>query len=234
MASTSSPTTPFWKHDVFLSFRGKDTRNNFTSHLHDALQRNQIDAFIDKQLDGGEKLEPALLKRIEDSYISVVIFSENYADSTFCLRELSKIHECMETKGQKVLPVFHQLDPSQVQDLSGSYGEALSRHETDCASEEVESWRHALKEIANLKGWDSSVIKDETRLIEEIVSDIQKKFKNAPSASIDAEGLVGMQSRVKHIESLLSFGSTGVLIVGIWGMGGIGKSTTAKAVEIWN
>ncbi|KAJ6683000.1 DISEASE RESISTANCE PROTEIN (TIR-NBS-LRR CLASS), partial [Salix koriyanagi] len=39
-----------------------------------------------------------------------------------------------------------------------------------------------------------------------------------------------MQSRVKHIESLLSFGSTGVLIVGIWGMGGIGKSTTAEAV----
>ncbi|KAJ6683006.1 LEUCINE-RICH REPEAT-CONTAINING PROTEIN, partial [Salix koriyanagi] len=39
-----------------------------------------------------------------------------------------------------------------------------------------------------------------------------------------------MQSRVKHIESLLSFGSTGVLTVGIWGMGGIGKSTTAEAV----
>uniref|UniRef100_A0A6N2KVB6 TIR domain-containing protein n=1 Tax=Salix viminalis TaxID=40686 RepID=A0A6N2KVB6_SALVM len=222
MASTSSPTTPSWKHDVFLSFRGKDTRNSFTSHLHAALKQKQIDAFIDNKLDGGEKLEPALLKRIEDSYISVVIFSENYADSTFCLRELSKIHECMETKGQMVLPVFYKLDP---EDLTGSYGKNLSRHERDCASSEVESWRHALKEIANLKGWDSSVIKDETRLIDEIVSDIQKKFKNAPSASIDAKRLVGMQSRVKHIESLLSFGSTGVLIVGIWG-----KSTTAKAV----
>ncbi|KAJ6413980.1 hypothetical protein OIU84_006731 [Salix udensis] len=225
MASTSSPTTPSWKHDVFLSFRGTDTRNSFTSHLHAALRQKQIDAFIDKQLDGGEKLEPALLKRIEDSYISVVIFSRNYARSTFCLRELSKIHECMETKGQMVLPVFHQLDPSQVHDLSGRYGEALSRHQEDCAPEEVESWRHASKEIANLKGWDSNVIKDETRLIEEIVSDIQKKLKNAPSASIDAEGLVGMQSRVKRIESLLSFGSTGVLIVGIWGMGGIGNSS---------
>lgn len=159
MASTSSPTTPSWKHDVFLSFRGTDTRNSFTSHLYHALQRNQIDAYIDNKLDGGEKIEPALLEKIEDSYISVVIFSENYADSTFCLRELSKIHECMETKGQMVLPVFHQLDPSQVQNLTGSYGEDLSRHERDCASEEVESWRHALKEIANLKGWDSSVIK---------------------------------------------------------------------------
>ncbi|KAF9681594.1 hypothetical protein SADUNF_Sadunf05G0018100 [Salix dunnii] len=94
-----------------------------------------------------------------------------------------------------VLPVFHQLDPSQVQNLTGSYGEALSRHERDCDSEKVESWRHVLKEIANLKGWVSSVIKDETRLIKKIVSDIQKKLLHALSPSIDAEGLVGMQSR---------------------------------------
>ena len=71
--------------------------------------------------------------------------------------------------------------------------------------------------------------RDETKLIQEIVSDIQKKLNHAPS--IDAERLVGMESRVEDIESLLSFGSTGtVLIVGIWGMCGIGKSTTAEAV----
>uniref|UniRef100_A0A2K2AAY0 ADP-ribosyl cyclase/cyclic ADP-ribose hydrolase n=1 Tax=Populus trichocarpa TaxID=3694 RepID=A0A2K2AAY0_POPTR len=72
--------------------------------------------------------------------------------------------------------------------------------------------------------------RDEIKLIEEIVSDIQKKLHHEPSPSIDAERLVGMKSRVKDIDSLLSFGSTGVLIVGIWGMGGIGKSTTAEAV----
>ncbi|XP_011036965.1 PREDICTED: TMV resistance protein N-like [Populus euphratica] len=229
MASTS-PTTPYLKHDVFLSFRGTDTRNSFTSHLYHALQRNQIDAYIDDKLDGGEKIEPAILERIEESYISVVIFSENYAYSTFCLRELSKILECMETKQQMVLPVFHQLDPCQVQNLSGSYGDALCKHEKDCGSKEVESWRNALKEIANLKGWNSNVIKDEAKLIEEIVSDIQNKLLHAPSPPINSESPVGMKSRLKDIDSLLSLGSTGVLIVGIWGMGGIGKSTTAEAV----
>jgi len=159
MASSSSPTTPYLKHDVFLSFRGADTRKGFTSHLYDALKRSQIDAYIDNKLDGGEKIEPALLERIEESFISLVIFSENYADSTFCLRELSKILECMETKQQMVLPVFYRLDPSHVQNLTGSYGDALCKHERDCSSEEVESWRHALKEIANLKGWDSKDIK---------------------------------------------------------------------------
>ncbi|KAJ6918252.1 hypothetical protein NC651_012477 [Populus alba x Populus x berolinensis] len=230
MASTSSPTTPYLKHDVFLSFRGTNTRNSFTSHLYHALQRNQIDAYIDDRLDGGEKIEPAILERIEESNISVVIFSENYADSTFCLRELSKILECMETKQQMVLPVFHQLDPCQVQKLTGSYGDALCKHEKDCGSKEVESWRYALKEIANLKGWNSNVIKDEAALIEEIVSDIQNKLLRGPSPRIDSESPVGMKSRVKDIDSLLSLGSTGVLIVGIWGMGGIGKSTTAEAV----
>eukprot|EP00258_Populus_trichocarpa_P032111 XP_024448130.1 disease resistance protein TAO1 isoform X4 [Populus trichocarpa] len=230
MASSSSPTAPYLKFDVFLSFRGKDTRNSFTSHLYHALQRNQIDAYIDNKLDGGEKIEPALLERIEESCISLVIFSENYADSTFCLRELSKILECMETKQQMVLPVFYRLDPSHVQNLTGSYGDALCKHERDCSSEEVQSWRHALKEIANLKGWDSNVIKDETKLIQEIVSDIQKKLNHELSPSFDSKRLVGMASRVEDIESLLSFGSTGVLIVGIWGMGGIGKSTTAETV----
>jgi hypothetical protein len=70
----------------------------------------------------------------------------------------------------------------------------------------------------------------EAKLIEEIVSDIQNKLLRAPSPPIDSESLVGMKSRVKDIDSLLSLGSTGVLIVGIWGMGGIGKSTTAEAV----
>jgi uncharacterized protein (DUF2237 family) len=65
----------------------------------------------------------------------------------------------METKQQMVLPVFHQLDPCQVQNLTGSYRDALCKHEKDCGSKEVESWRNALKEIANLKGWNSNVIK---------------------------------------------------------------------------
>ncbi|KAJ6928765.1 hypothetical protein NC652_012796 [Populus alba x Populus x berolinensis] len=234
MASSSSPTTPYLKHEVFLSFRGTDTRNSFTSHIYDALQRNQIDTYIDNKLDGGEKIEPALLERIEESCISLVIFSENYADSTFCLRELSKILECRETKRQMVLPVFYRLDPSHVQNLTGSYGDALCKHERDCSSEEVESWRRALKEIANLKGWDSNVIKDETKLIHEIVTDIQKKLNHELSLSFVAKGLFGMKSRVEDIESLLSFGSTGVLIVGIWGMGGIGKSTTAETVYLRN
>ncbi|RVW32683.1 hypothetical protein CK203_112942 [Vitis vinifera] len=42
MASDSSPSNPGWTHDVFLSFRGDDTRYNFTDHLYNALVRKGI------------------------------------------------------------------------------------------------------------------------------------------------------------------------------------------------
>ncbi|CAK7331769.1 unnamed protein product [Dovyalis caffra] len=183
--------------------------------------------FIDDKLSGGRKLEAGLLEKIEESNISVVIFSKNYADSTFCFSELLKILECKETKGQIVLPVFYQVDPTEVQEASESFGTALGKHEQECSSAEVRRWRHALKEIANLKGWDSNITKQDTKLICEIVSDIQKKLDPIFSLS-DSKGFFGIKSRIKDVESLLYIGSPGVRIVGILEMGGIGKTTITE------
>ena len=62
MASDSSPSNLGWTHDVFLSFRGEDTRNNFTDHLYTDLVRKGIRIFRDDQLIRGEKIAPELLK----------------------------------------------------------------------------------------------------------------------------------------------------------------------------
>ncbi|CAK7336939.1 unnamed protein product [Dovyalis caffra] len=233
MDSTSSAINPIAKYDVFLSFRGTDTRDNVVSFLHLESVRNGIETYIDNRLQGGDVIEPALLRKIEESLISVVILSEHYADSTFCLRELSKILECKETKGQIVIPVFYKVSPDDVGNLCGIFGDALLLHEKKYSLEEASKWRQALEEIAKMKGWDSNVTKPDTILIREIVDDINKKLKQMPSSgssSSNSGSFVGITSRVKAIESMLSFESPSVLIVGIWGMGGIGKSTTAKAV----
>ena len=42
--------------------------------------------------------------------------------------------------------------------------------------------------------------------------------------------LVGVESRVKEIESLLGAGSKYAYTLGIWGFGGIGKTTIARAI----
>ena len=86
-------------YDVFLSFRGEDTRRNFTSHLYDALSRKKIKTFIDNnELQKGDEISPALIKAIKESHASIVIFSENYASSKWCLNELKQILECKKYK----------------------------------------------------------------------------------------------------------------------------------------
>ena len=90
----SSSLTKRYIYDVFLSFRGEDTRNGFTSNLNGILRHNGINTFMDDKLQRGENISTELLETIESSRISIIIFSKNYASSTWCLDELVKILEC--------------------------------------------------------------------------------------------------------------------------------------------
>ena len=74
-----------------------------------------INTFIDdEELRSGEEISSTLLKAIEESKISIVVFSQAYALSKWCLDELLKMLEWKETNGQMVLPVFYKVDPLDV------------------------------------------------------------------------------------------------------------------------
>ena len=154
--SFSSTSIPRWNHDVFLSFRGEDTRYSFTDRLYTSLVRRGIRNFRDDKLKRGEEIESELLKAIEESRLSIIIFSPNYAHSRWCLDELLKIMECRKEMGQTVLPVFHHVDPSHVPKQTGSFGEAFDNHKADTEEkkEKVQRWRTALTKAANLAGED--------------------------------------------------------------------------------
>ncbi|KAK3220236.1 hypothetical protein Dsin_014206 [Dipteronia sinensis] len=221
------------KFDVFLSFRGEDTRYTFTSHLHAALCRRKIQTFIDYDLRKGDEISPALEKTIEDSCLSIIILSENYASSTWCLNELVKILECKKAKGQIVLPVFYHVLPSHVRKQTGSYGVAFAKHEkffNNTKADKVSTWRSALNQVTNLSGWDLKQHDGpESEFIEKIVKDVLKKLKHMSSGD-HLDGLVGMSSRIDEVDSLLCIGTVDFRIMGIWGMAGVGKTTIARAI----
>lgn len=145
------------RYDVFLSFRGEDVRNQFASYLYEALYDKKILTFMDHKLERGDEVSSTIWEAIKESMVSVVIFSENYASSTWCLNELVHILECKETNGQIVIPIFYNIDPSIVRKQEGSYGVAFARLEERFKDrmEMVHQWRASLTEAANLSGLDS-------------------------------------------------------------------------------
>ena len=154
--SSSSPTHE-WKYDVFISFRGEDTRATFTDHLYNCLVERGISTFTDdEKLELGTPIGPELLKAVEQSRFAVVILSRNYASSRWCLTELAEIVACKKRTGLVVLPVFYDVDPSDVRKQKGIYAEAFKEHEErfkDSNKEVVHMWKAALTEVANLPGW---------------------------------------------------------------------------------
>ena len=146
-----SSSTLQWNYDVFLSFRGEETRNSFTSHLYRGLCNKGIKTFIDNDLQRGEEISGELLKAIRLSRISIIIFSQNYAFSAWCLDELVEILNCKQN-GQLVLPVFYKVNPSEVRKQEGDF-EIAKIEKFKNKKEKVKTWNAALTEAANLTGW---------------------------------------------------------------------------------
>lgn len=148
------PTRPL-EYEVFLSFRGFDTRKGFTDHLYKALIRNGIHTFRDdEQLKSGKPISKELFKAIEESKISVIILSPNYATSTWCLDELAKMVELANNESRSILPVFYNVTPSEVREQTGDhFQEAFAQHDKDFEGEpgKVARWKNSLTAIAKLE-----------------------------------------------------------------------------------
>ncbi|XP_039155634.1 disease resistance protein RPV1-like [Eucalyptus grandis] len=209
-----------------------DVRNNFLSHLYIAFDRNGIHSFVDsEELRKGKEISPALMRAIEESHVAIIIFSEEHASSPWCLEELVKIMECKEQKGLKVLPVFYKVEPREVKVRRKSYGRNMAKHELKFGkdSEKVKRWKKTLFDAGNLSGWDMNN-RDEAELIQCIVNELSVHLNRRPlyvtkyPVEIDSQ----VQKLIRLIQQESADG--GVLMIGLWGPGGIGKTTIAKAL----
>ncbi|XP_040934205.1 disease resistance-like protein DSC1 isoform X2 [Gossypium hirsutum] len=218
------------KHQVFLSFRGEDVRLNFTSHLLKALKDTGINVFFDEEtLERGKQLSQALSRAIAASNISIIILSLDYASSKSCLAELSDIMDYKRTQGHTVLPIFYHVDPSHVRNLGGSFKTSFDDHESK-RLRQVQRWKAAFVEVGKLKGWHiegGKFDRPETEYIKDIVEYVIKMLMSSKSRHVYEE-LVGIGYQKDAISRLIE--QEGSRVIGLWGMGGIGKTTLADAV----
>ncbi|KAJ9552413.1 hypothetical protein OSB04_016458 [Centaurea solstitialis] len=207
-SSTSSIHKRSFKYDVFLSFRGEDPRINFGNYLYWFFLQQNIETYKDDKycLEKGTKINTELIHAIENSRLHVIVFSKNYASSSWCLDELVRIIERKKTGEQTVFPIYYDVEPSEVQTQSGQFGQAFAKHEKE---EDVGKWREALKEAVSLAGWN---------------------LNDRINFSVD-EKLIGMEARIGDVVSSLEIGADDdVRMMGIKGIGGGGKTTLARAV----
>ncbi|KAK3431502.1 hypothetical protein EUGRSUZ_E03067 [Eucalyptus grandis] len=204
-------------YHVFLSFRGTDVRQGFLSHLYAALDQRGIYTFVDsEELRKGEEISPMLMRAIQESHIAIIVFSEDYASSRWCLEELLKIMECKEKNGLMVFPVFYEVEPREVREGRESYKRAMDNHEYKFGkdSENVKRWKKAFSETGSLSGWELND-RDEADLIQCIVKELSIHLNRTPL----------------HVAKYpKGSADDDVLMIGLWGPGGIGKTAIAKAL----
>nr|VDD29716.1 unnamed protein product [Brassica oleracea] len=201
MTHPSSYYSTSWRYDVFPSFRGEDVRKNFLSHLHKEFENKGILTFRDDQIERSHSIGPELLV---------------------------EILKCKEEQGLKVMPIFYKVDPSEVRKQTGKFGMGFLKTCHGKTEEQKHSWRQALTDAASIVGGHPQDWDNEADMITTIAKDVLDKLNATPSRDFD--DLVGIESHIARMKTLLCLDSQEVRLVGIWGPAGIGKTTIARAL----
>ncbi|CAI0543842.1 unnamed protein product [Linum tenue] len=222
---------PSGEYEVFLNFRGPDTRYQITDILYRFLVRLRIRTFLDDEnLREGEGIWPNLVEAIEQSKIYVPIFSEDYANSKWCLRELAAIVERQKhEEGCIILPIFYMVNPSDVRHQTGPFKQAFRKRSRSFDERTVQEWRDALSKVGALKGWHVES-NDKQGAITDLVYSIIWSHLSKSIYVVETDKLVAIDDHIEAVKERMELDSASVGVVGIHGIGGIGKTTIAKAV----
>ncbi|CAG7895178.1 unnamed protein product [Brassica rapa] len=146
-----TPFYPCQDPQVFINYRGEELRYRFVSHLVAAFERDEINFFIDKNELRGTDLRN-LFARIHESRIALVIFSNRYAESSWCMNELAKIKELADKEKLHVVPISYKLKVGDVRGQTGKFGTKFWNLARASTGDQIKTWKEALECISDKMG----------------------------------------------------------------------------------
>ncbi|KAK4802833.1 hypothetical protein SAY86_001036 [Trapa natans] len=214
---------PKLHYDVFLSFRGSDTRQSFTAVLYDYMVTGGLRVFRDDdELAIGDKIK-TILDAIQVSKICVPVFSETFAESKWCLDEVKRMVDFNKT----IVPIFYKVSVDDVKIKSPRYKKFMQKHEKKYGKEEVSKWKAALTVTTENKGRVLS-----NQCYPDFCKDLASEVLHKLGPRENADNLIGIEDPLKRLGKLLDEHSSSgnVRYICVHGMGGIGKTALSKLV----
>ncbi|XP_057813971.2 uncharacterized protein LOC131027886 [Cryptomeria japonica] len=229
--------------DVFINHRGPDVKDTLARQFYYSLKELGIRAFLDsEEKELGHSFPSTIANAIRSAAVHIAIFSKRYAQSPWCLAELVLM---LESKA-KIIPVFYQVEPWELRYIEkGTYAGAFITYEKKSRYQEKhKEWKEALQSISFIAGCEIKSLNGSQCQI--IASEVQKEVQRTKSLYV-AKYPVALDKLVQDFErrclhklvkdfeiqcGINEGRERKSQIVGIFGMGGIGKTTLTK--EIFN